>query len=149
MSWRCGTKKTTKKREECQFKWELTCNSLLAFIKNKVEFHTDKARFDCRLENSVMQFLCFDPLSAYCISNCWSVLLWVPKIFGTHLAKQADGEIPSIPCCLFCSHSIIFWVKKLPLDPPLTAKVAVRCYCQRFCRQPSSMIFSLPSKHTV
>ena len=23
-------------------------------------------------------------------------------------------------------------MKKLPLDPPLTAKVAVRCYCQRF-----------------
>ena len=49
---------------------------------------------------------------------------WWDTFFGKprHMAK-----ILWIPCCLFCSHSIIFWVKKLPLDPP-----QVRCYCQTF-----------------
>lgn len=59
--------------------------------------------------------------------NVTSTLMYEHTTAVFSEGKEYYQKIHWIPCCLFCSHSIIFWVKKLPLDPP-----QVRCYCQIF-----------------
>ena len=58
---------------------------------------------------------------------CIRVVVQIRSYLTRHILAKHMAKILWIPCCLFCSHSIIFWVKKLPLDPP-----QVRCYCQTF-----------------
>ena len=93
--------------------------------------------FGCKIQVPTPPFISFFFKSS---PACIRVVVQIRSYLTRHILAKHMAKILWIPCCLFCSHSIIFWVKKLPLDPPLT----VRCYCQtapKLCSS-SSMIFS-------
>ena len=98
--------------------WKYSCTSRYSCIV------PSNICFGCKIQVPTPPFISFFFKSSLA---CIRVVVQIRSYLTRHILAKHMAKILWIPCCLFCSHSIIFWVKKLPLDPP-----QVRCYCQTF-----------------